>query len=63
MAKKLTKAQQKRLVMDGYKKFVKLYANQYVGYMGVNAIISPNDMAKIDNLMKKMLKKIDSNPR
>jgi len=55
---KLTKGQQKRLVIDGYKKFVKLYSNQYTGHQGVNAIISPNDMAAIDKLVKKFLNRI-----
>ena len=57
MAKKMTKAQKKRMVKDILQKSNKLYMSWY-GSGQVDYIISTRDMEAMDKLCKKWLKRI-----
>tara|TARA_Y100000401_G_C8284053_1_gene205077 strand:+ start:152 stop:325 length:174 start_codon:yes stop_codon:yes gene_type:complete len=54
---RLTKSQQKRLVIDARKKFQKIY-NSDIAMIGGPSIISVNDLIAIDKLCKKFLQRI-----
>ena len=57
MAKKMTKAQQKRMITDIKKKVSKLFIEP-LSLTGQSVVVTTNDMAAIEKLCSKWMKRI-----